>query len=99
MSRFSRAQIKEIGIGLAVGLIANTLGTLAYIWIFSEYPVAETFRVAQQYDYDGSLLAIGAILNLFAFFGFLRIKRDLRARGVLMATVACALMVLLLKIF
>ncbi len=97
MKKLSDTQKKEVAIGIAVGLIANTLGTLAYIWIFSDYGVAETFRVARQYDYDGSLLALGAVLNILAFFGFLRIKRDLRARGVLIATMACALMVLILK--
>lgn len=99
MKRMPPAQLREVATGIAVGLIANTLGTLLYIWIFSDYGVGETFRVAREYDYDGSLLAMGAILNLVAFFGFLRIRRDLRARGVLIATVACALMVLLLKIF
>lgn len=97
MKKYTRSQLREIGIGIGVGLIANTLGTLLYIWIFSDYGIKETFQVARQYDYDGSLLAIGAILNLLAFFGFLRIRRDLRARGVLIATMACALLVLVLK--
>jgi CDP-diglyceride synthetase len=89
---------KELVIGFVVGIIANTLGTLLYILLFSEFGITETFSMAAQQDQIGSLLALGAILNLVAFFGFLRIKRDLRAKGVLIATLLTALVVLIYKI-
>ncbi len=89
---------KEILIGFAVGVIANTLGTLLYILIFSDMGIAETFEAARQQGYTGSLLALGAILNLVAFFGFIKIRRDQRARGVLIATVITALIVLYFKV-
>ena len=90
---------KEIGIGFAVGLIANTIGTLLYIALFSDLSIAESFRVAFGRGYAGSLLALGAVLNLVAFFGFLRIKRDLRAKGVMIATLMTAIVTLLYKVF
>ena len=65
---------KEILIGLIVGLIANTLGTLLYILIFSDFGIVETYQAAVQQGHIGSLLALGAILNLVAFFGFLKIR-------------------------
>ncbi|MBT8179352.1 MAG: hypothetical protein HKP60_09565, partial [Eudoraea sp.] len=74
---------KEILIGFVVGLIANTLGTLLYILLFSDMGITETFDAAVKQGYVGSLLALGAILNLIAFFGFLKLRRDHRARGVL----------------
>ena len=89
---------KEIGIGFAVGVIANTIGTLAYILIFSDMGIAETFTAAYQEGHTGTLLALGAILNLLAFFGFLRLKRDYRARGVMMATILTAMIILYFKI-
>ncbi|WP_430906477.1 hypothetical protein [Maribacter sp. 2-571] len=85
---------KEIVIGILVGLIANTIGTLLYIALFSELGIAETFAAAIEQDHLGSLLALGAILNLVAFFAFLRIKRDQRAKGVLIATLLTALVIL-----
>ncbi len=85
---------KEIVIGILVGLIANTIGTLLYITLFSELGIAETFAAAIEQDHLGSLLALGAILNLVAFFAFLRIKRDQRAKGVLIATLLTALVIL-----
>jgi len=90
---------KETAIGFLVGIIANTLGVLLYILLFSDLGLVETYQAAVEQGHVGSLLALGAILNLVAFFGFLRLRRDYRARGVLMATVLTALVILYYKIF
>ncbi|WP_420604018.1 hypothetical protein [Flagellimonas sp.] len=90
---------KEVLIGFAVGIIANTFGTLLYILAFSDLGIVETFNAAVSQGHVGSLLALGAILNLVAFFGFLRLKRDYRARGVMIATLLTALVILYYKIF
>ncbi|MDF4220711.1 MULTISPECIES: hypothetical protein [Maribacter] len=90
---------KEILIGFIVGIIANTIGTLLYILIFSDLGIIETFEAAVRQEHVGSLLALGAILNLVAFFAFLRIKRDNRAKGVLIATILTAFVILYYKVF
>tara|TARA_R110000744_G_scaffold118289_4_gene220953 strand:- start:1287 stop:1571 length:285 start_codon:yes stop_codon:yes gene_type:complete len=90
---------KEILIGFIVGIIANAIGTLLYILIFSELNIAETYKAAVAQELVGSLLALGAILNLIAFFGFLKIKRDHRAKGVLIATILTAFVILYYKVF
>jgi hypothetical protein len=90
---------KELLIGFLVGIIANTVGTLAYIILFSDLSISETYNAAVSQGHVGSLLALGAILNLIAFFGFLRIKRDNRAKGVLIATILTALVILYYKVF
>lgn len=89
---------KEIIMGFIVGLIANTFGTLLYILLFSDLGIVDTFNAAIDQGHIGSLLALGAILNLVAFFGFLRIKRDQRAKGVMLATLVTALVILLYKV-
>ncbi|WP_088339606.1 hypothetical protein [Robiginitalea sediminis] len=89
---------KEIAIGFVVGVIANAIGVLLYILLFSDMGIVETYQAAVQEDHVGSLLALGAILNLVAFFGFLKLRRDYRARGVLMATVLTALIILYYKV-
>ena len=89
---------KEIVIGFFVGIIANTLGTLLYILIFSDLGIVETYKAAVEQGHVGSILALGAILNLVAFFGFLHLKRDLRARGVMIATLLTALVILYYKL-
>ena len=62
---------REIAIGFVVGLIANTVGTLLYILLFSELGIVDTFRAAVQQGHVGSLLALGALVEpgcLFRFF-------------------------------
>ncbi|MCL6267688.1 hypothetical protein [Flagellimonas myxillae] len=90
---------KEVLIGFAVGVIANTFGTLGYILLFSDLGITETFNAAVSQGHVGSLLALGAVLNLVAFFGFLRLKRDHRARGVMVATLLTALIIMYYKFF
>ncbi len=89
---------KDIIIGFIVGIIANTFGTLLYILLFSDLSIVETLNAAIAQGHIGSLLALGAILNLVAFFGFLRIKRDQRAKGVMLATLVTALVILIYKV-
>ena len=88
----------ETLIGFLVGIIANTIGTLVYILLFSKMGIQETINAAIQQDHMGSLLALGAILNLVAFFGFLKLRRDHRARGVLIATLVTAFVILYFKL-
>ena len=90
---------KEIIIGFFVGIIANTIGTLLYILLFSDLGIVETYNAAVTQGHVGSLLALGAVLNLIAFFGFLKLKRDYRARGVMIATILTALVILYYKVF
>ena len=90
---------KEVLIGFVVGIIANTVGTLLYILLFSDLGIVATFKAAIAQEHIGSLLALGALLNLIAFFGFLKIRRDLRARGVMIATILTALTILYYKLF
>jgi len=90
---------KELLIGFVVGIIANTIGTLLYIVLFSDLGISETFQAAVEQGHIGSLLALGAILNLVAFFLFLRVRRDNRAKGVLFATIITALVILYYKVF
>ena len=89
---------KETLIGFVVGIIANTIGTLLYILLFSKMGIQETIQAAIEQDHMGSLLALGAILNLVAFFGFLKLRRDHRARGVLIATLLTAFVILYFKL-
>ena len=90
---------KEIVIGVLVGVIANSIGTILYILLFSKLGLKETFQAAIQQGHVGSILALGAILNLIAFFLFLRLRRDNRAKGVLIATLLTALVILYYKVF
>lgn len=81
---------KEILIGVFTGILANSVGMLLYILLFSELSIKETLKAAQQNNFLGSLIALGAILNLIIFFLFLKQNKPYRARGVLLATLIAA---------
>jgi len=88
---------REVIIGLVVGILANFLGVFLYLTFFSEEGFMESLKIAKANDFLGKIISIGAILNLGAFFIFIRKKQDYRARGVLLATVLIALGTFLIK--
>ncbi|MHA7055883.1 hypothetical protein ACWGOQ_0001585 [Aquimarina sp. M1] len=81
---------KEIIIGFFTGIVANSIGVILYILLFSKTSIKETLKTAQQNNFLGSLIALGAILNLIIFFLFLKQNKPYRARGVLLATLIAA---------
>jgi len=85
---------KEVMTGFLVGLIANTIGVILCVFIISQVKgmhFMDTFNLYLNSSNLWMLLTLGALPNLLAFFGFLRINKEYRARGVLMATFVAAI--------
>ena len=81
---------KDIFIGIFTGLLANTLGILLYILIFSKEGINATITKALAEGYLGKIISLGAVLNLIAFFIFIKKNEIYKARGVLLATIVIA---------
>lgn len=94
-----KPHVKEILIGFVIGLLANMAGTYLYIFFISDYSLEVTLQEALANDLLGSLIALGAILNLIVFFIFLKKNQFLRARGVVLATILAAIVILIAKFF
>ena len=94
-----KPHIKEILIGFVIGLAANMAGTYLYIFFFSKLSLESTLEAALENDFLGSLIALGAILNLIVFFLLLKKNQYYRARGVVLATLVAALAILFSKFF
>ena len=94
-----KPHVKEILIGLLIGLAANMSGTYIYIFFFSKLSLKSTLQAALENGFIGSLIALGAILNLIVFFIFLKKNQYYRARGVVLATVIAALVILISKFY
>ncbi|MCK0123691.1 hypothetical protein MWU76_04710 [Gelidibacter sp. F2691] len=89
---------KELFIGFLVGLIANTLGFIIAILIFGNgEDIATAFKQSLAQGFFSKLVSMGAILNLVAFFMFLKVKRDYRARGVIFATIVVTIVTFLVN--
>ncbi|TDU42933.1 hypothetical protein BXY82_0336 [Gelidibacter sediminis] len=89
---------KELFIGFLVGLIANTIGFIIAIFIFGNgQDITTAFNQSLAQGFFSKLVSMGAILNLVAFFMFLKVKRDYRARGVIFATIVITIVTFLVN--
>ncbi|PKA82507.1 hypothetical protein ATE92_0637 [Ulvibacter sp. MAR_2010_11] len=93
---------KEIGIGLLLGLVSNLAGSYLYLFFLSlvkDLSIESTFQVAIEEDLLGNIIALGALLNFLVFFVFLKKKQFYRARGVVLATLVAAIVILISKFY
>ncbi|MCF7567609.1 hypothetical protein L3X37_04420 [Sabulilitoribacter arenilitoris] len=91
---------KDIFIGIFVGLIANITGLiLAATLLGGGDDFTTVIKKASAEGFLGKLISLGAILNLAAFFIFIKKKQDYRARGVLLITVFIAVFTFVFKLF
>ncbi|WP_223032820.1 hypothetical protein [Hanstruepera marina] len=89
---------KEILIGFLIGLIANAIGLyLAATFLGNGDDFTTVIKAAAAENFIGKLVSLGAVLNLLAFFVFIRKRQDYRARGVLLATVIVAVLTFVFK--
>ena len=91
---------KEIFIGFFIGLLANTIGLmLASFFLGNGQSIDIVIEQSIAEGIFGKLVTIGAILNLMAFFIFIKKKQDYRARGVILATVFVAISTFLINLY
>jgi hypothetical protein len=89
---------KDILIGFIVGLITNFIGLYFAASYFGKGDDFTTvLQTASNEGFLGKLISLGALLNLIAFFIFIRKKYDYRAGGVLIATILIALFTIIYK--
>lgn len=89
---------KDVIIGFIIGIIANIIGIALYILLFSKEGFEGTLKSAVNFNYIGKLVSLGAIVNLIVFFILIKKNEDHKARGVLLATLAAAIIVIINKI-
>ena len=89
---------KDVVIGFFLGILANLVGIAIYIYFFSKEGFIDTIKSAYTLNFIGKLVSLGAILNLIVFFILIRRNQDNKARGVLLATLMAAIIVIINKI-
>ncbi len=89
---------KDVVIGFFLGLAANIIGIGIYIFFFSKEGFEGTIRSAMSFNFIGKLVSLGAILNLVVFFVLIKMNEDHKARGVMLATLLAAIIVIVNKI-
>lgn len=90
---------KEILIGFFIAIIATLFGFYIYVEFVSQYSFNETLKILNEQKLYGKIIGLAAIPNLFVFFVFLKKKQDYRARGVILASLLLAFVVLIIQFF
>ena len=94
---------KDIIFGITTGLISNIIGVIfTVIFLFQEISISNIFRIINESidnNFITKLISLGAIVNLIAFFVFLKFNYVERARGVLIATFLVAILTIYINNF
>ncbi len=86
----------DLLLGFFIGLVVTFIGVFAFIEIFTDYHFVQGLQILKTNGNLGKLITIGAVLNLVAFFGLLKFKKDLMARGVILGTIFLAILTIFL---
>ena len=90
---------KDVLVGILVGLVANLIGVfIAATLLGKGDDFITVLKAANIEGFLGKIISLGAILNLIAFFFFIKKKQDYRARGVLLVTVLIAILTFVIKL-
>ena len=90
---------KEIIIGLITGFIANISGLVLAILFLNDNPsIIEIIVKSFEERLLSKLISLGAIMNLFVFFVYMKKRQENRAKGVLMATIIIAIITIILNL-
>lgn len=87
----------DILIGFFTGAAATLAGIILYIGVFSEMGLLLTLKDSVQNNYLGKIISLGAALNFLPFFVFLNKNQIYKARGVLLASLAIAIVIAVYK--
>ena len=78
-------------IGILIGFFAAFVGAEMYLMYFTKYSLFSDFNLIQKEGILGKIITLGSILNLMVFFILIQTKRDMTARGVVLATLILAI--------
>ena len=88
---------KHIIIGFVIGLIATAIGFYFYTQVYKQYTFKTVMMLVKEQGMLTNFLTYASLLNLLAFFVFIKRKEDYKARGVLLATFLVAIVILISK--
>ena len=84
----------DLIIGMLIGVVAALLGSFIFITAFTGYTYMDGLRIMKSEGHLGKIITLGAIMNLIAFFILLHYKKELMARGVVLATILLTIVTL-----
>jgi hypothetical protein len=86
----------DLLIGFFIGLLSTMAGAYLFLLLFTNLITLEDILSIKKEGYLGKVITLGAILNIFIFFVLLQRKKELMARGIVLATIVLAILTLFL---
>jgi hypothetical protein len=85
--------------GLFVGLIAPIVAFIIYVAFYLEREILETYHSLLEKNILSEAISLSVLINLLIFFMNIKTNRDMVAKGIILATMIYAFIVLGLKLF
>ncbi len=86
----------DLIIGFIIGLISALAGAYIFLIFTTEYRTIMDLKLIKSQGLLGKVITLGSILDIFVFFILLQKKRELMARGVVLAIIVLAIATLFL---
>ncbi|NUY82527.1 hypothetical protein HUK80_16605 [Flavobacterium sp. MAH-1] len=86
----------DLVLGIFLGLTGALAGSFIFITLFTPYTVADGLFIIRESGQISKILSLGAIVNLAIFFGLLKFKKDVIAKGVLLSMFVITLATIIL---
>lgn len=81
----------ELFYGIGIGFLVCLLGSYLFIVLYTEYNFSAGIVILKSQGQIGKLITLGSILNIFTFALFLKLKKDLIAKGILFSVMLAAI--------
>lgn len=81
--------------GFVIGIVTALAGTFLFLQFFTSAGI-KSIVTLKQMGLMGQVITIGSLLNLIVFFIMVSKKRDMVAKGIILATITLAILTVLL---
>jgi len=85
----------EFFIGFVLGIVTAVTGVLLFLELFTDSGISG-INTIRQLGIFGQVITLGSILNLIVFFLMIWKKKDMVAKGIILATITLALLTIML---
>ena len=82
---------KDLVIGFIIGIVTAIIGTFLFLFSFTEFSSLNDLKIVKEEGILGKVITLGAILNVLMFFLLLNRRKEMMARGVVLATIILAI--------
>ena len=84
--------------GTLVGIIAPLVAFVVYVAFYLEADVLQTINKLVEINKLSHAISLSVLINLLIFFMNLRTNREMSAKGILLATLLYAFVVMIMKL-